>query len=87
VTLKNDLVQFSDVCDLVDSMLSSDELNAPSLFCASAVELWAVLIGLKARHDPAKVYDTSERALRWLAVRLGSGALPLPNVISALLTS
>ena len=69
VLLHRGLVEFSDVVDVVDNMLSSVDLNGPAIFADSAVLLWCALVDLKARVNPSSIQDTSERILRWLFVR------------------
>ena len=63
------LVEFVDVADLVEAMLSSVDLNGPVMFTDSSVALWCILINLKARVNPGLVHDTSERVLRWVFIR------------------
>ena len=63
------LIDFVDVADLVEAMLSSVDLNGPAIFTDSSVALWCILINLRARVNPSLVHDTSERILRWMFVR------------------
>ncbi|MCJ1474831.1 Serine/threonine-protein kinase tel1 [Lambiella insularis] len=69
VILELDLIEFVDVVDIVDTMLSSVDLNGPALLTDSAVSMWAVVANLNAKHSPATADQTSERVLRWLFIR------------------
>lgn len=69
VILNAQLVTYTEVADVVDTMLGSVDLNGPAVFTESAATLWSMLIVLKARENPGTMHDTSERVLRWLFVR------------------
>ena len=73
ILLQQEIVNFEDVADTVDFMLSSIDLNGPASFSDASASLWSSLIKCKARHTPALVYDTSERILRWLFNRWKPG--------------
>lgn len=69
ILLNARLVLYTEVADVVDSMLGSVDLNGPAAFTDSAATLWAVLTALKTRQNPGTAHDTSERVLRWLFIR------------------
>ena len=69
VLLAAQLVMYTEVADVVDSMLGSVDLNGPAAVTEPAATLWTMLAVLKARQSPGTMYDTSERILRWLFIR------------------
>lgn len=69
VILDASLIEFVDVTEIVDTMLSSVDLNGPALFTDSAVIMWTVVASLKAKYSPATTDHTSERIVRWLFIR------------------
>jgi len=69
VILNTQLVIYTEVADIVDTMFGSVDLNGPAVFTESAATLWSMLIVLKVRQNPGTMHDTSERVLRWLFVR------------------
>lgn len=69
VLLELQLIDFKTAKDVIDTMLSSVELNGPVVYSDCATSLWIIILDLKARNTPSLVYDTSERILRWLFLR------------------
>ena len=69
IILDRGLVGHADIVDVIDKMFSSVELNGPSAFCDSAVDLWKAVINVMAKQNPAAMQTTSERVLRWLFIR------------------
>ena len=69
ILLDKAFVDFVDIVDLTDSMLSSVDLNGPAIFTESAVAWWTTVISSKAKLSPGLVHDTAERILRWVIVR------------------
>ena len=69
IILDRGLVGYADIVDFMDKIFSSVELNGPSTFCDSAVDLWKAVINVMAKQNPAAVQIASERILRWLFIR------------------
>ena len=62
-------VQYADIADIVDSMVSSVDLNGPATFVDSAASIWISVLSLRGKQSPGLISDTSERVLRWLFIR------------------
>ncbi|MCJ1380039.1 Serine/threonine-protein kinase tel1 [Xylographa soralifera] len=69
IILDRGLVDYANIVDVIDKMFNSVELNGPSTFCDSAVDLWKAVINIMAKQNPAAMQITSERILRWLFIR------------------
>ncbi|MCJ1393539.1 Serine/threonine-protein kinase tel1 [Xylographa bjoerkii] len=69
IILDRGLVDYVDIVAVIDKMLSSVELNGPSIFCDSAVDLWKAVINVMIKQNPAATQVTSDRILRWLFIR------------------
>ena len=65
IILEQGLVTWSDVADLVNSMLSSSELNGPSLCDDGSTRLWVTLLWLKQRENLIVDIEMSSTILRW----------------------
>ncbi len=66
VLLDSGLVQYTDVADLVDSMIRSIDLNGPAMCDASATTLWAILLVLRGRAHLGSVSESCDHVLSWL---------------------
>ena len=66
IILENRLVDYSDVADLVDSMLISTELNGPSVCDGASTRLWIVLLWQRRRENLITDAEMSSTILRWL---------------------
>ena len=73
VVLGKALIKYPDISDLIDSILSSVDLNGPVDCVDSALELWSVLLVLISKEKTCSVYDTSERVIRWFFNRWKPG--------------
>ncbi len=67
------LVQYNEIADVVDNVLSSVELNGPADCVDSASTLWSVLVLLRGRENLGTVFQSSECILRWLCHRWSPG--------------
>ena len=69
VSLDVGVVQYLDIADVADSMISSIDLNGPVDCVDSAINMWSLLLILRGRDNIGMVYETSEQVLRWLSNR------------------
>ena len=63
------LLQYSQVKDLAEGMLSSIDLNGPVDAVDATIGLWAIIAAHRATDNLGSAYDTVERVLRWLFMR------------------
>lgn len=75
VLLGGELVQYSDVVDIIDNMTNSVDLNGPADCVDSACTLWSIIMLLKGKENIRLVSDTSEHIVRWLCARWKPGKL------------
>lgn len=66
VSLDVGLVQYTDIADVADNMISSVELNGPADCVDSATTMWSILVILRGKENLGLVSETSEQVLRWL---------------------
>lgn len=71
VSLEVGVVQYIEIADIADRMISSIGLNGPADCTDSATTMWSVLLILRCRDNLGLVYETSEQILRWLFNRWG----------------
>ena len=60
------LIEYSDVADVADRILSSMDLNGPSECVDSALALCSSLVLQKGLDNASVAAETSERVLNWL---------------------
>ncbi len=59
------LVAFSSITESVDSMITSTDLNAPSILADSVLSFWRILLYFRNTESPGASRMTSERVLHW----------------------
>jgi ataxia telangiectasia mutated family protein len=64
--LHSELLDYPDIADTVESMLSSVELNGPAIITDSALALWSVMIDLRFKANPAQSQDMAKQVCAWL---------------------
>ncbi|KAI9827762.1 MAG: Serine/threonine-protein kinase tel1 [Thelocarpon impressellum] len=69
VALSLGLVGYGSIADVVDSMISSIDLNGPALLTDSALSFLTVLLELRRSENPGLVSMTTERLIHWLISR------------------
>lgn len=69
VLLESQLVQYTDIADLVDSMTRSIDLNGPAECDESATTLWTILLILRGRAHLGSVSESCDTVLGWLFSR------------------
>lgn len=70
------LVDFADITELVDGMVTSADMNGPAVFADSSVTLWSIFISLNGRENHGMVHNIIEQVLRWLFKKWSPGKLP-----------
>ena len=67
--LDHGLVDYSEVKDLAEAMLSSVDVNGPVDAVDTTIGFWAVVATFRAKDHLGSAYDGIERVLRWLFMR------------------
>ena len=67
--LSHGLLQYPQVKDLAEGMLSSVDLDGPADAVDSTVHFWAAVAALRATDNLGSAHETVERVLRWLFMR------------------
>ena len=75
VVLDRGLIEFPDITELVDGMVSSADVNGPAVFADSSVTLWSMFISLKERENHGMIHNIGDRVLRWLFTKWSPGRL------------
>jgi ataxia telangiectasia mutated family protein len=73
VLLKLNIVPFSAVSEIVQSILSSIELNGPALLSEASSSLLTTLIQQRVVENPTHYNYTADRVLNWLLNRWTPG--------------
>ena len=66
ISLDIGVVQYTDIADVANRMISSVDLDGPADCVDSATTMWSVLLTLIGRENLGRVFETSEQVLRWL---------------------
>ena len=66
ISLDIGVVQYTDIADVANRMISSVDLDGPADCVDSATTMWSVLLTLIGRENLGRVSETSEQVLRWL---------------------
>lgn len=75
--LANKLVEYHDIAEDVEAMVTVAELNAPILLCDTSLGLLSHLLHVRNVEAPAGRSAASQHALRWLAAKWKPGELSL----------
>ena len=67
--MSKQLVPAGELADLVDSVLSSTDLNGPPIFTECAVTLWRLFIDFRARNNSNLIAETNQRVLIWMLTK------------------
>ena len=69
------LVQYTEVKDLIDDMLTSTDLNGPAECDAAATQLWNVILILREQESFTSVTALGGSILSWLFKRWSPGMI------------
>ncbi|KAE9972679.1 hypothetical protein EG327_009430 [Venturia inaequalis] len=64
--LQLNVLNYASVASIVETMLSSVDLQGPVTFCDSSATLWIAFMKAKAAENPSASATISERIIRWL---------------------
>ena len=73
VLLDLGLVEYSDVADIIDNLLSAAELNGPAECDGAATKFWQVILSIRGQENVSSFSDTSNMILLWLFKRWNLG--------------
>lgn len=79
IILAIELVDYAEISELVDDMVSSADTNGPAVFADSSVTLWSIFISLEGRENHGMIHNVIERVLRWLFRKWSPGGFPQRN--------
>ena len=66
VSLDIGIVEYINIAEVVNRMISSVDLDGPADCVDSATTMWSFLLTLRGRDNLGRVFETSEQILRWL---------------------
>ncbi|KAL2011470.1 hypothetical protein VTN00DRAFT_4188 [Thermoascus crustaceus] len=66
VILQNELLDFSEITETIRSMLSSVDLNGPSMLCDSSLAIWAIIMKMHMHVNPSLGLDAAKQTCGWL---------------------
>ncbi|PGH11865.1 hypothetical protein AJ80_06930 [Polytolypa hystricis UAMH7299] len=64
--LRFKLLEYADVADTLDAILSSVDLNGPSNLTDSALSFWATVAEIRTKFNPTQAQDMSKQICAWL---------------------
>ena len=67
------LVEYREIRDSLENMVSSVDLNGPAEISDSACQFWCLAFQLRARHAPSTTYSTSKQICQWMYTRWKPG--------------
>lgn len=76
------LVSYKSIADVIESMISSIDLNGPAMLTDSAISFWTVLLDIRRSEVSSASLLSSERVLHWFLQKWHPG-----NTIYLLLLS
>lgn len=66
VILKYELVAYTDIADTIESIVSSVDLNGPSVLTDSGLLFWSLLMKLRTKANPNLGLGTAKQICGWL---------------------
>ncbi|KAL1956014.1 hypothetical protein VTO42DRAFT_7829 [Malbranchea cinnamomea] len=66
VLLRSQIIHYSTVAEMIDSLLSSVELNGPANLTDSALSFWSIIMELRSKVNPAQSQDTAKHICGWM---------------------
>lgn len=69
VLLETGVVEYPDISDLVDNMISSFDFSGPSICVDSSNRFLSLIAPLRCKDDLGTTSEILERILRWLFIR------------------
>ena len=70
------LLAFNSIAESIDTIVSSTDLNGPSVLTDSTVSFWTSLWRIRNVEAPSASGLTSERILHWLFSKWAPGSFP-----------